>query len=167
MAARRSELAGLDWLTRGSGTCVLELTEHGAVVRLFRSKTAQDRVDEVAIQNGPALQAVRAWIERAGIISGSSLFRAVTPRGRVSPDRLCDRSIARAVKRACEAAGLDPQHYSGHSLRSGLVTAAAERGLAEWRIRLTSRHSAKSRELAEYIRPISKRRHALTTEVEL
>jgi integrase len=167
MAARRSELAGLDWLTRGIGTGVLELTEHGAVVRLFRSKTAQDRVDEVAIQNGPALQAVRAWVERAAIVAGSPLFRAVTPRGRVGPDRLCDRSIARAVKRACEAAGLDPQHYSGHSLRSGLVTAAAERGLAEWRIRLTSRHSAKSRELAEYIRPIEKRRHALTTEVEL
>ena len=73
----------------------------------------------------------------AAIGAGSPLFRAVTPRGRISPDRLCDRSVARAVKRACEAAGLDPQHYSGHSLRSGLVTSAAERGLAEWRIRLT------------------------------
>lgn len=167
MAARRSELAGLDWLSRGTGTGVLELTEHGAVVRLFRSKTAQDRIDEVAIQAGPALKAVKDWVERAGIVAGAPLLRAVTPRGRVSPDRICAHSVARVVKRACEAAGLDPAHYSGHSLRSGLVTAAAERGLAEWRIRLTSRHSAKSRELAEYIRPIEKRRHALTTEVEL
>jgi hypothetical protein len=52
-------------------------------------------------------------------------------------------------------------------MRSGLVSAAAERGLAEWRIRLTSRHSPRSRELQEYIRPVERRRHALTSDVEL
>ena len=61
MAARRSELAGLDWLERGTGDGVLELTEHGAVVRLFTSKTAQARAVEVHVQPGPALKAVKDW----------------------------------------------------------------------------------------------------------
>jgi hypothetical protein len=52
-------------------------------------------------------------------------------------------------------------------LKAGLITAAVERGAPERKVRLTSRHSAKSRELEEYIRPIERRRHALTSEVEL
>jgi hypothetical protein len=34
----------------------------------------------------------------------------------------------RVVKRAAEAAGLDPPSFSGHDLRAGLVTAAATYG---------------------------------------
>jgi hypothetical protein len=146
---------------------VLELTAGGAVVKLFTSKTAQDRIDDIAVLDGPALACVRAWVERAGIVPGSPLFRAVTPSGRVAPTRISDRTIARIVKRACVAVGLDPKLYSGHSIRAGLVTAAAERAVPEWRIALVSRHSLKSRQLSEYIRPIEKRRHALTSEVEL
>ena len=33
--------------------------------------------------------------------------------------------MAIVVKRATETAGLDPTRYAGHSLRAGLVTAAA------------------------------------------
>jgi integrase len=167
MAARRSELSGLDWLARGTGTGVVDLTEHGAVVRLLRSKTSQTEAAEIHIQPGPALRAVRDWVERAGIVSGAPLFRAVTRRGRISSERIADRTVARIVKRWCNAAGLEPEHYSGHSLRSGMITTAAELGIAEWRIRETSRHSAKSTELAGYIRPIEKRKHALTNDIGL
>jgi integrase len=169
MAGRRSEIAGLDWLSRGSGDGVVELTEHGATVRLFKSKTMKGgEPEEIAVQDGPALRAVGLWVERAGIAPGSALFRGIGNRGRVSPDRLHDSSIARAVKRAAAAAGLDADAFSGHSLRAGFATAAAERGAPEWKIRLTTRHSAKSRQLEEvYIRPQSKRRHALTNEIEL
>jgi integrase len=167
MAARRSELAGLDWLARGTGSGLLEVTETGAVVRLLRSKTSQTEAAEIHIQPGPALKAVKDWTERAGIVPGSALFRAVTRRGRVSAERIADRTIARIVKRACDAAGLDAEHYSGHSLRAGMITSAAELGIAEWRIRMTSRHSAKSTELAGYIRPVEKRKHALTNDIGL
>jgi integrase len=167
MAGRRSEVAGLDWLVRGSGKGALELVEAGATVKLYRSKTAQDRVDEVAINDGPALATVRHWVGRAGIAPGSPLFRAVTPRGRVSPTRIADRTIARIVKRAADSVGLDPAEFSGHSMRAGLITAAVERGSPEWKVRLTSRHSARSRELEQYIRPLEKRRFALTSDVEL
>ena len=35
------------------------------------------------------------------------------------------------VKRACRRAGLDPSLFAGHSLRSGLATAAAAGGAPE------------------------------------
>jgi integrase len=166
MAGRRSELACLDWMTRGTGEGVLEVTEHGAIVRLFNSKTSQGQEAEVHIQPGPALRAVRDWVARAGIADGSPLLRAVT-RHRVSPERLNDRTIARVVKRRCEAAGLDPEHFSGHSLRSGMITTAAERGVPEWKIAMTSRHSPKGTELKGYIRPVERRKHALTNLIGL
>jgi integrase len=168
MAARRSEIAGLHWLSPGPhATGVLELNEDGAVVRLLRSKTSQTQAVEVHIQPGPALKAVRTWVERAGIAAGSPLFRAVTRRGHVSPDRICDRTVARIVKRRVDAAGLEPEHYSGHSLRAGMITSAAVAGIAEWRIRLTSRHSAKSQELAGYIRDVERKVQALTNDIGL
>ena len=167
MAARRSELAGLDWLERGTGDGVLELTEHGAVVRLFTSKTAQARAVEVHVQPGPALKAVKDWADRAGIAAGSPLFRAVSRSGRISSERLTGGSVARIVKKRCATAGFDAEAYSGHSLRSGMITSAAERGIPEWRIRMTSRHSEKGTELRGYIRPIEERKHALTNEIGL
>jgi integrase len=45
--------------------------------------------------------------------------------------RLSDKSVARIVKIAAEAAGLDPANYAGHSLRSGLATSAAAAGASE------------------------------------
>jgi integrase len=39
--------------------------------------------------------------------------------------------VALVVKRAAEAAGLDPTRYAGHSLRAGLATSAAAAGAHE------------------------------------
>ena len=85
----------------------------------------------------------------------------MTPRGQVSARRISDRTIARIIKRHCEAIGQDPRWFDGHSLRAGLITLAFELGLPEWKVRLTSR-SEKSRELNGYFRPAKKRKHALT-----
>ena len=63
------------------------------------------------------------------------------------------------------AAGLEPRDFAGHSLRAGMVTSAAESGVSEWRIRMTSRH--KSDVLRQYIRPVEKRQHALTSDIGL
>ena len=167
MAARRSELVGLDWIRRGSGTGVLELTRRGARIVLYTSKAKQNEEDEIHIQPGPVLKAVRAWIARAGIGEGEPLFRSVSRRGRIGATRLCGRSVSRIVKRRAEAVGLDADTYSGHSLRAGMITEAFERGVPEWKIRLTSRHSEKGRELQGYNRPIEKAKHALTTELGL
>ncbi len=45
--------------------------------------------------------------------------------------RLTAEGVALVVKRAAERAGLDPTRYAGHSLRSGLATAAAAGGAPE------------------------------------
>jgi hypothetical protein len=77
----------------------------------------------------------------------------------------CCDSIARIVKARCAAAGVDPREFAGYSLRAGMVTSAAEKSIAEWRIRVTSRR--KSDVLRQYIRPVEKRQHALTNDVYL
>lgn len=46
------------------------------------------------------------------------------------------------VKRCARAAGLDSTQYAGHSLRAGLITAAAEAGGAERDIMRQSRHKS-------------------------
>lgn len=44
------------------------------------------------------------------------------------------------VKRAAAAAGLNPADYAGHSLRSGMATAAARAGVSERSIMNQTRH---------------------------
>ena len=56
------------------------------------------------------------------------LFCAVTKAGKVTGQPLSDKAVARLVKQAALDAGLDPERYSGHSLRAGLATAAGDAG---------------------------------------
>jgi integrase len=101
-ACRRSELVAL---TVGD----VELQAEGLLVRVRRSKGDQEGkgFDKgVPYASSPALRAVRAlraWLDAAGITEGP-IFRAAL------------------------AAGLDPSRYGGHSLRSGSMTTAAEKG---------------------------------------
>jgi integrase len=55
------------------------------------------------------------------------------------------------VKRYCEAVGLDPVKYAGHSLRAGMVTQAAMNGVPEHAIMRQTRHKS-SEMLRKYIR---------------
>lgn len=162
---RRSELAGLDWAERGNGQGVLTVTDDGATITLFRSKASQDEPATVYVQPGLALAAVKRWAEAAEISDGSPLFRAVGKGGKVSGARLSDRSIARIVKARAEAAGLNPNDFSGHSLRAGMITSAAEAGVPEWRIKLHSRHRSDC--VKRYIRPVEQRKHSPTKEIGL
>lgn len=123
-AFRRSELVGLE-------VGDLRFVDEGLEVHLRRSKTDQEGAGRVvAIPRGSGdacpVRALRAWLDAAGVGEGL-VFREVTRHGRVGAS-LSDRSVARIVKRACVAAGLEPERYSGHSLRAGLATAAAKAG---------------------------------------
>jgi len=73
-----------------------------------------------------AVRALAAWLEAAGITSGP-IFRAVGADGRVRPDAVSDRSVARIVQKVA-AAGLDPATVAAHSLRAGFATTAAKKG---------------------------------------
>jgi site-specific recombinase XerD len=135
---RRSELVALDMAD-------LEETGDGLRVRIRRSGTDRPASGrEVGIPFGRhpetcPIRAVRAWRDAAGITTGP-LFRAVTRGGRVAGHQLSDRSVARIVQRAAARAGLDPSRYAGHSLRSGLATAAAAGGASERAIMAQTGH---------------------------
>jgi site-specific recombinase XerD len=60
--------------------------------------------------------------------------------GRVSQARLTDQAVAEIVKRYAERLGLDLTLFSGHSLRAGFLTSAAERGASIFKLRDVSRH---------------------------
>ena len=128
-AFRRSELVSLD-------VGDLAWSDDGLTVRLRRSKTDQEgagRTVGIPYGSKPAtcpVRAVRAWLAAAQITDGP-VFRGVDPHGNLRRTRLADKTVARVVKNAAEAAGLDPTVYAGHSLRAGLATAAAQAGVAE------------------------------------
>lgn len=146
---RRSELANLD---AGDVT----ETADGLVIRLRRSKTdPEGKGTTVALPYGSSaatcpVRSYRAWIAAASITAGPA-FRAVDRHGRVAAGRLDAGSIARIVKRAAAAAGLDPARYAGHSLRAGFATQAFLNGATEVSIMRQTRHKSLNT-LRKYIR---------------
>lgn len=124
-AFRRSELVAIDVED-------LEETDQGVLVHVRRSKTDQEGLGrEVGILRGTTrlcpVQALQDWLRTASIEAGP-VFRPISAAGVLGPSRLTGGTVARIVKRYAEAAGLDPDRFSGHSLRSGFATAALERG---------------------------------------
>jgi len=76
--------------------------------------------------------ALNAWIEAAHIDEGK-LFRSVSRHGRVG-ESLSTQALVDIVKHYAALAGLNPDEFSGHSLRAGFVTSAAEKGRSTERI---------------------------------
>ena len=128
-AFRRSELVGLDWED-------LAETADGLVITLRRSKTDQEAEGrKVAIPRGREestcpLRALFCWRGAAGIESGP-LFLRVNRHGRILPKRLSAEAVAIVVKRWASRIGYEKGEFAGHSLRSGLATAAAIAGKSE------------------------------------
>jgi site-specific recombinase XerD len=138
-AFRREELAGIEVRD-------LEWTRAGVVVLLRHSKTDQEgQGRKVGIPLGHTdtcpVHALRAWLNASGV-RGGRVFRGVDRWGHLLEQGLCDRTVARVVKRAAGAAGLDPDRYAGHSLRAGLATAAANAGLEERKIMAQTGHKS-------------------------
>jgi integrase len=123
-AFRRSELVTLN-------VSDVIFTAEGAEIVIRRSKTDQEGAGrKVGIPFGAhpescPVRSLKVWLGQGRVESGP-LFREVTRHGRVSTTPLCGRSIAKIIKRRVEQAGMDPEKFSGHSLRAGLVTAAAK-----------------------------------------
>jgi integrase len=148
-AFRRSELVALQ---------VADLTEvaDGFRVLIRRSKTDQTGEGaEIVVPRGLKIrpvEAVQTWLQAAGISEGL-LFRAIHRGGHVKGRGLRGHDVALAVKRYALAAGLDPVQFSGHSLRAGFVTSAAETGATIFKIAEVSRHKSTD-VLAGYVRRV-------------
>ena len=135
-AFRRSELLAL------AVADLLEVSD-GLRVVIRRSKTDQaGEGQEIAIPRGTHLRPVetlQTWLAAAAISDGP-LFRPVSKGGRVGAAPLGGDGFVRALKRRAAAAGLDPAGFSGHSLRAGFLTAAAESGADVLKMAEVSRH---------------------------
>lgn len=146
-ALRRSELVGLD-------VADLKQSKAGLRLRIRASKTDQEqRGDTVAIALGSTIcpiVALNEWLTAAGIDHGP-VFRPVFKGGRVASARLSDRAVAEIVKNYARRLDLDPTLFSGHSLRAGFLTSAAQRGASIFKMMDVSRHRSVDT-LSEYVR---------------
>jgi integrase len=71
----------------------------------------------------------------------------------VEPWGLRGHDVARLVKVYAAKAGLDPREFSGHSLRAGFVTSAAESGATVFKIADQTRHKSMD-VLRHYVRSV-------------
>ena len=147
-ALRRSELSCLrleDLERRRS---------QGVIIHLRRSKTDPQGVGQrVAVIEGKSVKPV-AHIERwlgASDISEGFVFQTLLLGGAASGRPLDPGDVARVVKRYVKRIGLDPQEFSGHSLRAGFVTSAAVHHARIDKIMEVTRHR-NAETLLKYIR---------------
>ncbi len=153
-AMRRSELVNM----------IVEHITHlpnGLEIFLPSSKTDQDRQGRTVFiphANGDRcpVHALVNWLEIAGIKEGY-VFRAVTRHDRIARHGLSPQSVALVVKASVARVGGDSKKVSGHSLRAGYCTSAAEKGLQPWQIREQTGHKSDVT-LAKYIRPVARRK---------
>jgi integrase len=142
-ALRRSEICAIK-----IGDLYFE--EKGMIIEIRSSKTDQEgRGAKIAIPFGTVVCPVsitKRWIERRSaqpLPPSEHLFTSLgsSAKGKwfyETKGKLDDRMITKIVKRYAAYAGLDSSNYSAHSLRRGMATEAAARGVPE---RLISRHT--------------------------
>ncbi len=145
---RRSELIGLDCDN------VIPVRQ-GIEVTVRRSKTDQNGAGrKIGVPHGRGrwcpVVALEQWRVASGITEGA-MFRPIDRHHRVGPTRLSGEAVCLVVRERVEAAGINPSRYSGHSLRAGLATSAAQAGVPTWKVRQQTGHASDAM-LARYIR---------------
>jgi site-specific recombinase XerD len=137
---RRNEIVSLDFED-------LDFVKEGLKITIKRSKTDQFGLGSLKglpyLENSqycPVLS-LQKWIEISNISSGP-LFRRFTKGSNLSETRLTDQSVALIIKKYLKLAGIDNKNYSGHSLRSGFATSAAESGVEERSIMAMTGHKS-------------------------
>jgi len=137
---RRNEIVSLDCDD-------LDFVAEGLKINLKRSKT--DQFGEGSVKGLPYFDntqycpvlSLKNWIEASKISSGP-LFRRFSKGSKLTENRLTDQTVALLIKKYLKLAGIDNKNYSGHSLRSGFATAAAESGANERNIMAMTGHKS-------------------------
>ncbi len=106
----------------------LEEIDREYVLRIRRSKTDQEGAGLAVPVAGRAADALRAWLEVAGLEAGR-IFRRVSRTGNVFGDGISPYTVARVIQRRAELAGLNGADFGGHSARAGFITEGAQRGI--------------------------------------
>ena len=137
---RRNEIVSLDYDD-------LDFVTEGIKINLKRSKT--DQFGEGSVKGLPyfantqycPVLSLKNWIEISKISSGP-LFRKISKGNKLLENRLTDQTVALLIKKYLNIAGIDSKNYSGHSLRSGFATSAAEAGAEERTIMAMTGHKS-------------------------
>lgn len=137
---RRNEIVSLDYDD-------LDFVPEGLKITLKRSKT--DQFGEGTLKGLPYFDSsqycpvlsLKKWIEISNINSGP-LFRRFSKSSKLTENRLTDQTVALLIKKYLNLAGIDSKNYSGHSLRSGFATSAAEFGAEERSIMAMTGHKS-------------------------
>ncbi len=135
---RRNEIVKLNYED-------LEFVYEGLKIAIRRSKT--DQFGEGTIKALPYFDnseycpviTLKQWLEVSKINSGP-VFRRFSKGSKLLEHRLTDQTVALLIKGYLNLAGIDSKNYSGHSLRSGFATTAAESGAEERSIMAMTGH---------------------------
>ncbi|PRD53034.1 integrase [Phyllobacterium myrsinacearum] len=147
-AMRRSEIALLNIED-------VEFVSKGVLATLRRSKTDQEAQGrKIAVPFGRTrhcpVGALKAWLDLLNQHDGP-IFVRINKHGQISKSRISGEAVSFVVKTRIYDAGYDPLPFSGHSLRAGFATSAAQAGASSHKIRQTTGHRAEA-SLARYIR---------------
>ena len=126
---RRSELISIDRED-------LEFVPEGLKITIKRSKT--DQFGEGMVKGLPyfnneiycPVKNLKKWLEISEIKSGP-IFRRFSKGSSLTGKRLTDQTVVLIMKKYLSFAGIENKNFSGHSLRSGFATVAAESGADE------------------------------------
>jgi site-specific recombinase XerD len=137
---RRNEIVSLDFDD-------LDFVVEGLKINLRRSKT--DQFGEGSVKALPYFEnsqycpvlSIQKWIEISKITSGP-VFRRFSKGSKLLEKRLTDQTVALLIKEYLKLAGIESKNYSGHSLRSGFATSAAESGAEERNIMAMTGHKS-------------------------
>ena len=146
---RRSELVSVDHED-------LEFVPEGLKIIIKKSKT--DQLGEGMIKGLPYFENekycpvtnLKKWLELSNIKNGP-IFRRFIKGPIITNDRLNDQSVVSIIKNYLKLAGIDNSNFSGHSLRAGFATVAAESGADERSIMAMTGHKT-SQMVRRYIR---------------
>jgi len=137
---RRNELVSLNYDD-------LEFVSEGLKIILRKSKT--DQYGEGSLKGLPYFDnsnycpviSLQKWLNISEIKSGP-VFRRFLKGSKLSEKRLTDQTVALLIKQYLELAGINSKNFSGHSLRSGFATSAAESGAEERTIMAMTGHKS-------------------------
>ena len=137
---RRNEIVSLDLED-------IEFVFEGVKIVLKKSKT--DQFGEGTVKGIPHFENslycpvsnLKRWINMSKIKQGP-IFVKFVKGSKLTTQRLTDQSVALIIKDYLLKAGIDNKNYSGHSLRSGFATSAAEAGAEERSIMAMTGHKS-------------------------
>jgi len=151
-AFRRSELANLTVRD-------LAFKVDGVVVSLRHSKGDQESKGIVVgvlrgkMKESDPVFALREWISASGIGEKAPLFQRIAwSDRRTTGQPITGDTVNSILQERSAAAGLADLQLTGHSLRAGHATTAAENGVPSDRLARTTRHKNLAT-LARYVRP--------------